>query len=229
MRKAIVFFGAPGAGKGTQANLIAKKFQMIHFDTGKYLEYLVYAPENQKSPTIKKEREMREAGKLMTPSWVFGVTKTRIKQIGEAGIGLVLSGSPRTVHETEMLIPLLEELYGRKNLMFFLITVPPEETVRRNSGRLICDVCGAQLMAKKGPDPKLCPFCGGDLHRRLDDKPSVIRDRIVEYEKRTEPIFDEIKRRKYSLIEIDGTPLPAAVFRNIVASIEKADGRKKRK
>ncbi|MFH1188557.1 MAG: nucleoside monophosphate kinase [bacterium] len=229
MRKAIIFFGAPGAGKGTQANLIAKQFQMTHFDTGRYLEYLIYAPENKGNKIIQKECLLRESGHLMTPSWVFNVTKTRIKQISMAGLGLVLSGSPRTVHETELLIPLLEELYGRENMMFFLITVPPKETIRRNAGRLLCSVCGIQLMAKKGKNFKKCPFCGGDLRRRKDDSPLIIKKRIVEYAKRTEPIFEEIKKRKYSIIEIDGTPLPGDVFKNIILHIEKGYVQQKRK
>lgn len=220
MKKAIVFFGAPGAGKGTQANLLAKEFQMIHFDTGRYLEYLIYAPENQKNKTIQRERELRENGKLMTPSFVFKVTETRIRKIGESGMGLVLSGSPRTVHETQSLVPLLEKLYGKKNILFFLIEVPPTETVTRNAGRLLCSVCGAQLMAKhRGKLSKHCPFCGGTLRRRKDDKPSVIKKRIVEYNERTAPIFDEIKKMGYSLTKIDGTPLPAEVFKNITATL----------
>jgi adenylate kinase len=104
--------------------------------------------------------------------------------------------------------------------MFFLIKVPPEETVRRNSGRLICSVCGLQLMANDCVDQEKCLFCGGELRRRADDKPEVIKERIVEYEARTAPIFKEIERKGYSYIEIDGTPLPAAVYRTIVSHIE---------
>jgi len=217
--KAIVIYGPPGAGKGTQADLTANHFGFVHFDTGKYLESLIYSPTHKKNAIIKRERNLFETGKLMTPSWVLSVVKSKAEKIAKAGLGIVFSGSPRTLYETKNLMPLLEKLYGRRNILFFVIKVSSRTSIKRNSHRLLCTVCGSPVLYLKETEhfnvKSKCPFCGGKLFRRSLDKPLIIKKRIEEYDTRTKPIFAELKKRGYRLFEIQGKAMPFEVFKNI--------------
>lgn len=218
-QKAIIIYGPPGAGKGTQADLIAHHFGFIHFDTGKYLESLIYNPLHKNNSTIKRERRFFETGKLMTPSWVSDVVKRKAEGIAKAGLGIVFSGSPRTLYEVRDLMPKLEKLYGRRYIFFFVIKVTPATSIKRNSHRLICTVCGSPVLflkeTKKFNTRSRCPFCGGRLFKRSLDKPEIIKHRIDEYNLRTKPIFAELKRRGYKVSVIPGKTLPFEVFENI--------------
>lgn len=214
--KAIIIYGPPGAGKGTQANLAARHFGYAHFDTGKYLESVVYDPEYRDDPVIKKEKIAFETGKLMTPAWVLKIIKAKTNQIAKAGMGIVFSGSPRTCYEAKRLLPILEKLYGRENIIFFLLDVSPAESIKRNSNRLICSVCGYPILYLKETKHftvrSKCPFCGGKLFRRSLDKPDIIKKRIAEYNLRTTPVFDEIRNQGYKIITIKSESLPFKVF-----------------
>ena len=222
--KAIIIYGPPGAGKGTQADLMANHFGFVHFDTGKYLESLIYNPEYKNNPTIRRERRFFEDGKLMTPSWVLAMVSKRTKEIARADLGIDFSGSPRTVYEAKKLIPILEKLYGRKNIAFFVIQVSPSVSIKRNSHRLVCSVCESPLLflpeTSKFTVKSKCPSCGGSLFKRTLDKPEIIKRRIVEYELRTKPIFSEIKRMGYKVNGITGQALPFQVFQKIKAGIK---------
>src|SRR3989344_9696421 len=99
MKKIVIIYGPPGAGKGTQANLIAGKFGMIHFDTGKYLEQFLHNPETKNDPEIKKVKEIFDSGALVTPSFVLKIISEKTKEVAKSGFGIVFSGSPRTFYE----------------------------------------------------------------------------------------------------------------------------------
>lgn len=217
--KAIVIFGPPGAGKGTQADLTAHHFGFAHFDTGKYLESVIYNPLNKNNSAIKRERRFFETGKLMTPSWVLDVVKRKVEKIAKAGLGVVFSGSPRTLYEAKHLIPELEKLYGRRNILFLTIKVTPETSIKRNSHRLVCTVCGSPVLylkeTKQFSAKSRCPFCGGLLFKRSLDKPEVIKARIDEYNLRTKPIFAGLRKRGYKVSVIHGKALPFEVFESI--------------
>lgn len=224
--KAIIIYGPPGAGKGTQANLVSHHFGFIHFDTGKYLESLIYDPTRLNNRVIKKQRGFFETGKLMTPSWVSSVVERRTSEIAKAGLGIVFSGSPRTLYEVESLLPKLERLYGPKNILFFFINIPPITSVRRNSHRLLCSVCGFPILylseTKKFNIKSRCLFCGGKLYRRTLDKVEIVKKRIEEYNIRTKPIFNELKKRGYKVTNIQGKGLPFQVFESIKNTIYKS-------
>ena len=130
--RAIIIYGPPGAGKGTQANLLADKFGYIHFDTGKYLESVVNDPINKDNQVIQREKELFDKGELLTPAWVYQVVSDASQRIGTAGIGLIFSGSPRTMYEAfgdELHDGLVKELvgyYGKENIFVFYLKVNPE-------------------------------------------------------------------------------------------------------
>jgi len=212
-------FGPPGSGKGTQANLLAAKLGLIHFDTGKFLESIVYDPVRQKEKVAKRERRIFENGGLMTPSFVFREVKKAVTRICKAGWGVVFSGSPRTEYEVKGLVPVLEKLYGRKNIFAFVLNVPPKESIARNSRRIVCSICRAPLLTAYYPskNPKHCPICGGKFYKRTLDNPETIKVRLKEYEERTEPVFKILVERGYHLVKVDGRPAPYRIFQNIYA------------
>lgn len=219
-----MLFGPPGAGKGTQANLLADKLGLIHFDTGKFLESVIYDPKRQKEKLIKKERKLWESGVLNTPSWVLGEVVREVKKIYKANFGIVFSGSPRTLFEAEGLLPLLEKLYGKRNLFAFILKISAPESVKRNSKRLICSICHTPLLTAYYPSssPKHCPICAGPFYRRTLDKVEVIKVRFREYEKRTAPIFELMKKRSYKLIEVNAKPAPYKIFNEIYGYLKNA-------
>lgn len=218
---AIILYGAPGSGKGTQAQLLADKLGLIHFDTGKYIEQVVHDPVNKKNKIIQEQRRLFDSGALCEPQWVFNIVKEKISQLATSGLNVVFSGSPRTLFEAfgnkkqSGLMKILEKLYGKRNIHIFFIDIPPKESLQRNGSRLMCSVCGMQVLNKvlkfKGLKLSKCPFCGGKLYRRSLDKPEIIKIRIEEYKKRTMPIAEELKKQGYRIIHINGKSLPSKV------------------
>ena len=216
---AVIIYGPPGSGKGTQANLLADKLGLIHFDTGKFLEAAVHDSARQKEKTIRKERKLFDEVILMSPSFVLREVKKEV--IGMNCVGLVFSGSPRTVYEAGGLYPILEKLYGRKNIFIFVLKAPAEFSLSRNSSRLVCRACGYTLLSKYYPKvkPKCCPVCGGPFYRRTLDKPEVIKTRLEEYRKRTKPVIAIARKRGHRVHEIDARPAPYKVFEKIFSYI----------
>jgi len=226
MKKAIIIYGLPGSGKGTQANLIADKFNFVHFDTGKYIERYVHDPENQKNNLVKRERLNFDKGILCSPEWVLKIVREKSISLAKAGYDVIFSGSPRTIFETFGddknigIIKILEKEYGKKNIKILFLKISPETSIRRNSGRLICPICGAVIISYVHKN-MTCPICLSKLKKRTLDNPKVIRIRHKEYMERTGPILDKLKKRGYKICEINGEQLPAKVL-NAVSKCVKA-------
>ncbi len=218
---AVILYGPPGSGKGTQANLLATKLSLIHFDTGRFCEALVHDPDLQKNKVIARERKLFDSGKLMTPSFVLQEVTKHTKKIHRAGWGLVFSGSPRTLYETKGLLPVLEKLYSKKNIFVFILEVPEKSSFSRNSKRILCSVCKAPLLTAYYPSkkPKFCPICAGSFYRRTLDDKKVIKIRLNEYKERTEPIFKLMGKRGYRLHRINGVQAPFKVFKQILKHV----------
>ena len=215
-KMAVILYGAPGSGKGTQANLLAAKFGLIHLDTGKFLESMVHDPTRQKEKIMKRERALFDGGKLMTPSFVSHEVIRETRRIHDAGFGIIFSGFPRTLSEAHEFYPILKKLYG-KNVAAFALDVPRSFSLKRNSARQICTTCGYSLLTAFYPtkNPKHCPVCGGKFYKRSLDNAKVIEVRLVEYEERTKPIFALMSDLGYRLHHVDGTPAPYLVFEKL--------------
>lgn len=220
---AIVIYGLPGSGKGTQANLSANTFGLVNFDTGRHLESLWYDPKRQKEALVKKERKLFEEGKLNTPSFVLREVKKAVQKTAAMCLGIVFSGSPRSMYEAERLVPLLEKLYGRKKVFFFFLDIDPRDSVLRNTKRRLCSICRTPLLATYYPSkkPLYCPACAGSLYKRTLDRADIILRRIEEYENRTAPILQYLKKRGSKIMKINGRPEPYKVFRRIERHINK--------
>ncbi len=235
MKKAVIIYGPPGGGKGTQSELLVKKLGLINFDTGSYIESVVHDPKNKNNKEVQREREFFDNGSLNTPSWVLKVVKENVARIAESGFGVVLSGSPRTMYEafgkgegqpegekpTEGLLSLLEKKYSRDNIFIFELVLPENNSVTRNAGRLLCSLCRLSVFGKEYQNAKTCPFCGSPLFKRTLDKPEIIKKRLQQYRDRTQPILKELRKRKIKIIKIDATATPAKVFENISKHLRK--------
>ena len=197
---------------------MADKLGLIHFDTGKFLESIWYDPKRQGERLVQREKKLFEGGKLNTPAFVAKEVIKGVKRIAVAGWGLAFSGSPRTIYEAEQEMPVLERLYGRKNIFVFALKTPADFSIKRNGNRLVCSVCGYTLLAQYYPPvkPKYCPVCGGPFYRRTLDNAETIKVRLKEYANRTEPIFGVLKNRGYKIREIDARPAPYKVFKKIL-------------
>lgn len=219
---AVILFGSPGSGKGMQADLLADKYTLIHFDSGKVLRSILHDPAAQKDPVLKRELALNSTGILNTPSWVLGMFKKRTRAISGSGFGIVYSGSPRTIYEGEGLMPVLEKEYGKRNIFVFHLDVPLAAAAARNKVRLVCTTCRRPLLVQYYPvkNPKHCPVCGGVLKRRIDDDPEKFRIRSKEYSTRTKPVMALLKKRGYRIVKVDGTPAPYLVFQKIAKIIE---------
>jgi len=226
----VVIYGSPGSGKGTQADLIAEHYGLVHFDTGKVIEKTVHDPKNAGDPVIQRERQLFDTGILCTPEWVLKLVTAKIREIAECeDEGLVFSGSPRTMYEAEGdkeknipgVIPILEEIFGKENLIVLRLNVSAESSIFRNSHRRVCEDCQTPLLYSAETEKLThCPKCGGRIVTRTLDVPETIKVRLEEYKNRTEPIFQFLKNKGISVIDIDGEPAPAVVTRSIFEKID---------
>lgn len=220
-----MIYGQPGAGKGTQAYLVESVKGFHHFDTGKYLEQVVHDPANAKNKIIQKEKKLFDSGILLTPAWVLSIVKTKALDFAKAGQGLVFSGSPRTLFEAfgdsknQGLISILEKAYGKKNLKIFYLQVSPATSIWRNSHRRVCSLCGAPML-HHGGKLEHCSFCGAPLRTRTLDKPEVIKVRIKEYQERTLPILNRLKKMGYKVNAVNGEAAPYKVFQQILKKLK---------
>jgi len=228
----VIIMGPPGAGKGTQAELLTKTKNLVHFDTGRYLEELLYNPRLKKDKVIREQRKLFESGKLVTPSWLLGRMIRKVKGFAKADLGIAISGSPRSIYEAfgdksrKGLMKALEQSYGKKNIFIFVIKISENQSIKRNSARLICSVCERPILSIsskfKVQSSKLvrCPFCAGKLYKRILDKPDIIKKRLAEYKTQTLPVIKALKNKNYQYLEIDGNALPFKINKQIDDSIE---------
>ena len=197
--KAIFLMGQIASGKGTQADILAKKFGLFHFETSRFLESQLNKPE------FSKQKEQYDSGQWVDPLWVAEIVCEEAGKMINEERKLVFSGSPRTIEETTVVIPCLEEKIGKGNMLFFNISLTEEEAVKRSITRRICK-------ANRHPIPgfpefrnlKVCPEDGSELITRSLDKPETVSRRYQEYLNRTVPIFDFLKEGGYPIFEING-------------------------
>jgi adenylate kinase len=228
-KQVIILFGPPGAGKGSQAILLADKLDIFHFETSAIIEKLTmnaneedFIEEQGEKYYFKKEKQLWKEGKLCDPPFVVHIVKEKIRLLAGEEKGIVFSGSPRTVYEAKEVIPLLKELYGNENIKPLLIEISPKETIFRNSHRRICQLIRHPILYNKETVKlTICPLDGSKLIKRKGlDEPETIKVRLKEYKERTYPVLEIFKEQGIEVRKINGEQSVADVHKDILKTIK---------
>ncbi|MBO4749122.1 MAG: adenylate kinase [Lachnospiraceae bacterium] len=207
----IIMLGAPGAGKGTQAKMIAEKFQIPHISTGDIFRANI---KNGTELGMEAKKYM-DQGQLVPDELTVKILLDRVAK-DDCANGYVLDGFPRTIPQAEVLDAALTKL-GDKIDFAINVDVPDENIVRRMSGRRACLSCGATYHIEHIPPKQegICDVCGQPLVLRDDDKPETVLNRLKVYHDQTQPLID-FYGAKGVLKSVDGTMDQKAVFAAIV-------------
>jgi adenylate kinase len=192
--------GAPGAGKGTQAKMIAEKYSIPHISTGDIFRA------NIKNGTElgKKAKEYMDKGLLVPDELTCDLVVDRIQQ-EDCKNGYILDGFPRTIPQAEALDAALAKLNEKMDYAIN-VEVPDENIVRRMGGRRACVGCGAtyHIVYNAPAKENVCDACGGELTLRDDDKPETVQKRLTVYHEQTQPLIDYYTKQGI-VAEVDGT------------------------
>jgi adenylate kinase len=192
----LLFFGPPGAGKGTQAKRVAKEFDVVHISTGDILRDAV----SKGTELGKKAKAIMDRGELVSDEIMNSLVKEKLEELDS----FILDGYPRTLDQAKFLDQATKELKKEIDAAV-LIDVSEEEIVKRISNRRVCPNCGKvyNLITLKPKEDEKCDVCGTKLIQRDDDKEEVVRERYKVYKKNTEPVI-EYYRKNNKIITIDG-------------------------
>lgn len=208
----IMLFGAPGAGKGTQAKFLIEKYEIPQISTGDILRAAI----KEGTTMGLKAKKFMDEGKLVPDSTIIGIIKDRLSQ-EDCKKGFILDGFPRTLAQAEALEVLMKDM-GIALDKVISLNVPDELIVGRVTGRKVCPACGASFHVKFNP-PKVagkCDYCGTELITRKDDNAETVTKRLTEYHSQTAPLFDFYKSRNL-LVDIDGTKEVDVITQEIFA------------
>jgi len=206
--------GTPGAGKGTQAKLLASRFGACHVSTG---DLLREAARRGSQLGLEAKRSM-EQGRLVPDEVVVDLVAERLDAADCQG-GFLLDGFPRTLAQARALDALLARR-GQPLGGVLLITLPREAALERLAGRRVCEQCGAMFHLRFGPPAQAdrCDRCGGRVVQRADDREETVRHRMEVYGRETAPVLEHY-RAAGLLREVDGAGSPEDVFRRLAASV----------
>lgn len=206
----IIMLGAPGAGKGTQAEKLAAEYGLPHISTGD-----IFRKNIKEGTDLGKEAKgYMDAGKLVPDELTVRLLLDRVSD-GDCAEGYILDGFPRTIPQAEALDEALEKL-GEKIDFAIDVDVPDENIIGRMSGRRACLKCGATYHLQFIPPKKegICDECGAELVIRDDDKPETVKNRLAVYHEQTQPLVDYYKNKEV-YHAVDGTQDVDAVFNSI--------------
>ena len=211
----IIMLGAPGAGKGTQAKLIAEKYGIPHISTGD-----IFRANIKEGTDLGKEaKEYMDKGQLVPDELTVRILLDRVSK-DDCKNGYVLDGFPRTIPQAEVLDCEVAKLSDKIDLAID-VEVPDENIIKRMGGRRACPKCGATYHVEHIPPKKegICDVCGSELVLRDDDKPETVRKRLQVYHEQTQPLIDYYSRQNI-LRTVDGTREMNEVFDSIVKLME---------
>ncbi len=215
----LVLLGAPGVGKGTQAELLCAHLGACHLSTGDIFRAAKAMDACDRSPALTASLEYMRRGALVPDETVLALVTERLGCLRCEG-GFLLDGFPRTVAQAEA----LEKLLAQERLQLDAVLsyeLPLEQVVARLSGRRTCPGCKAVFHVDARP-PKtegVCDHCGGQLYQREDDRPESIRVRMEAYEKSTSPLADFYRRRNL-LLPISAEGSPEEIFERTLAGLK---------
>ncbi len=210
----IVMLGAPGAGKGTQAKMLADQYAIPHISTGDIFRANI----KEGTELGKKAKEFIDAGALVPDELTVDLVMDRIDH-EDCKKGYILDGFPRTINQAEKLT---EALGGKGGDIDYAVNVdvPDEAIVERMAGRRMCPNSGASYHVVNIPPKKdgICDRCGEKLITRKDDQPETVKKRLAVYHEQTQPLYDYYKE-KGLVVDVDGTKPMEEVFQAIVSRL----------
>jgi adenylate kinase len=217
----LVLLGAPGVGKGTQAELLCANLGACHLSTGDIFRAAKALDANERTPALTAALDYMRRGDLVPDETVLALVAERMGCLRCEG-GFLLDGFPRTVAQATA----LEKLLASEHLKLDAVLsydLPLEQVVARLSGRRTCPNCKAVFHIEARP-PKMagiCDHCGGELYQREDDRPESIRVRMEAYERSTAPLADFYRKRKL-LVSISADGAPEDIFKRSLAALKAA-------
>ena len=211
----LILMGAPGAGKGTQAAELIKKFNIPQISTGDMFRAAV----KEGTELGKKAEACMKTGALVPDEVTVGIVRERLSKDDCKG-GFILDGFPRTVDQADALSKILSDLNMKLDRVLN-IHVPAENLIERATGRRICKNCGATYHVKFNPSKVngKCDNCDGELYQRADDNAETMKNRLSVYESSTRPLI-EYYQKAGVYTEIDGTQSIDKVTADLVKALE---------
>lgn len=208
----MIFLGAPGSGKGTQARQLCEKFGLTHISTGDILRKAI----KEETELGKSARRYVDGGELVPDDIILGMIK---EELTGSDSGFIFDGFPRTHAQAEGLENILSEL-GMNIDRVINLQVDDRAIIGRLVARRLCKSCGFEFNLKTRPPKQegLCDCCGGELFQRSDDNEEVINNRLDVYREKTMPI-EEFYRARGLLLDIDGGKGFEEVFDSIVEMV----------
>lgn len=224
----IIILGPPSSGKGTQAQLLGEKLNLYHLETSRIIESNLEDIKKTDFVSIKgkkyflfEEKKLREAGKLMSPPLITFWIKNKVKELAKDKRKIVFSGSPRTLYEGREIVPILKKLYGKKNILIFLLSLSEKESIKRGTKRRTCALVRHPILwTKETTKLTRCPIDDSKLIVRKDDTAEAIKVRLREYKKRTMPLIKYLKKEKLKIKKINGGQSVEKVFKDILKALK---------
>ncbi len=210
----IVLLGAPGAGKGTQAVMMAEKLKLVQVATGDLFRKALQA----ETELGKKAKLYMDKGQLVPNEITIQMVMERLS-VPDVAEGVIFDGFPRNIEQAKALDKALKQ-QSRAIDKAVYIKVSEEEVLKRLSGRWVCRNCQTPYHAVDNPSKVkgICDRCGGELYQRDDDKPETIKNRLKVYLKETAPLTDYYKKAG-KLVEVVSEGGPEAVNKRIIAAL----------
>ncbi|RXK07283.1 adenylate kinase [Halarcobacter bivalviorum] len=211
----LMVFGAPGAGKGTQAKFLIEKYDIPQISTGDILRAAIA----DKTEMGMEAKKFMDEGKLVPDSTIIGIIKDRLAE-DDCKKGFILDGFPRTLAQAEALNELMEKMEISLDKVISL-NVPDELIVGRITGRRVCSSCGASFHVEFNPskEENVCDYCGSELIIRKDDNAETVKSRLGAYHEQTAPLI-KFYTDMGVMVELDGTKDVSEVTADMFASIE---------
>lgn len=211
----IIVLGAPGAGKGTQADILCQEMNLPHIASGDLFRQAL----EERTEVGLLAKSYMEKGELVPDEVTIKMILERINQ-PDCISGCLLDGFPRTLHQAEVLDEVLKE-QGKTIDKAIYIEVPNEELVKRLNGRRLCRVCQTPYHIISSPPkaPEKCDKCGGELYQRSDDREGTVKDRLGVFFAQTVPILDYY-REQSKLISVNGNLGIQGVAREIISALK---------
>ncbi len=214
----IILVGPPGSGKGTQAELLAERLNLNIIHLSQVIREKF--ENNPDDPDVIESKKAYKEGRLTKGKVIATWVSDKIKKLGKEYIsqGLILDGAARTLDETKNSIKLFNEIVGKGKIKVFFVNISPEETLKRNLKRIVCQKCLKPINPKLIGKIDKCPYCGGKLGKREMDQKGIVKNRLRVYKEETLPAIKYL-RKEGLIVDINGEQSIEDVYQDIVKKL----------